>query len=204
MSDAAVMTDPSVPTPRRRAGMGLFELMAALAISATLLTTLAIAVDSSIKAYKINQEQASLLQHARVALHRITHTVRNCTSHAPIDAGALSDFKQGRTVSDTGIALVDDDGNDICFYHDPAARVVIAELNGTKHTLAHGVEEFSVALEPMQSAASRRRAGPYDLLRRVSVRMTLRTTGQTAHHTETTGRQTVTLTASVAPRENSW
>jgi hypothetical protein len=70
--------------------------------------------------------------------------------------------------------------------------------------LAYGVEDFNVRMEPMRSATSIKTGGGYDLLKRATVNITVRTMDTNTQASETTGTQTLTLSASVMPRRNVW
>jgi hypothetical protein len=59
-------------------------------------------------------------------------------------------------------------------------------------------------MEPMRSATSIKTGGGYDLLKRATVNITVRTTEENSLASETTGTQTLTLSASVMPRRNVW
>jgi len=193
---------PALQLSRR--GVGLIELLLALAISALLLTATAVAVDASFKAYANNQEESSLLQQSRMALNRVVTSIRTSDTHAPIDPAQLVDFKAGLLATDNGIAMIQEDGTDIVYRHDAANKQLIAEAKGKKYVVARGVEAFTVTMEPMRSQEALRIGGSYDLLRRANILITLRTTAQTAQSSETTGKHPVTLSVSVTPRRNSW
>jgi prepilin-type N-terminal cleavage/methylation domain-containing protein len=187
-----------------RRGLGLAELMIALVISALLLTAAAAALDASFKAYAINQEHSSLLQQARVTLHRISTAIRTSDTHAPLSNGPLASFAAGTTVTDTGIQMYDASDNLIAYQFDQPNQRLLCVVGGTSHVMLEGVTAFSVNLEPMRSPAAVRAAGAYDLLRRAIITLSVRTTGSTAQVGESTGTQTLTLSAAVAPRRNAW
>ena len=198
------VSQPSMTARRIRRGMGLVEIMIALSISAGLLTATAFAIDASIKNYKANQEQALLMQQARVALTRIARSIRMSGAHAPITASAVAEFKTGKTVNDSGIAMEDWEKNDIIYRVDPVEKKLLAQINDKTFVLAHGVDEFVIRMEPARSEKSARIAGPHDLLRRATINLVVRTTAETATTTESTHEHTVTLSTSVAPRQNAW
>jgi Tfp pilus assembly protein PilW len=183
--------------------MGMVELLVALSISATLLTATAIAVNAAFRAYEVNQEQAVLMSKARVSLNFITTNIRGTTLHAPDTAAKRTQFAAGQTVTDTGVVMYDMNNNLLRFFYDaPNKRLQVTGPMGTQ-TLARGVEAFSVTLEPMRSANSIRTGGSWDLLRRASVTVTVKTGGSTAPG-EAVGGDTVTLSGSIMPRRNSW
>src|SRR3954463_8550923 len=114
----------------QRRGVGLIELLIALSISAVLLTATAVAVDASFKAYANNQEEASLLQQSRMALNRVVTSIRTSDTHAPIGAAQLVDFKAGLMATDSGIAMIQEDGTDVLYRYDAAKQQLIASAKG--------------------------------------------------------------------------
>jgi hypothetical protein len=171
--------------------------MISLAIAAGLLTATAVALDASTKAYAINQEQASLLQQARVAMNRVVTSTRTAKAHEPGDSTLAASFANGSTVVASSIAMFDDSGTEVVYRYDAANKRVVLTIGSESHVLAQGVDEFSIRMEPMRSSGS-------ILLRHASIVMTIRTTLQTALAGESTRQQTVTLSASVSPRRNTW
>ena len=188
----------------KRRGVGLVELLLALAISAMLLTATAVAVDASFKAYANNQEQSSLLQQSRMALNRMVTSIRTSDSHAPGDFNLLVDFKNGKKVTGTAIAMFQEDGTNIVYRYDSAKQLILVDVRGKSYTGARGVQAFAIIMEPMRSEEALRTGSGYDLLRRASIQITIGTTNQTAQTSETTGKHPVTLSVSVTPRRNSW
>jgi prepilin-type N-terminal cleavage/methylation domain-containing protein len=189
---------------RRRAGLGLVELMVALAIAASLLTATAVALDASIKAYQINLQQAALLQQARSAMNRILTTVRKTKLHAPDTAALRTSFAGNTTVTDIGLQMLDDNNTLIIFRYDAPNQTVNLIAGGVTHPLIRGVEDFQVTMEPMRSAASAKVNGPFDLLKRAAVLITVKTTNQNSLGDEAPGKVHITLSASTMPRRNSW
>jgi hypothetical protein len=190
---------------RRRAGIALFECLMAIAISAGLLTATAFALDASIKAFHINQQQSILMQNTRLAMTRILSTVRRCKLHAPDAAAQRVPFAAGKTVTDGGITMFDHNNQLATYRYDPATKIVnFIGNDGKSYPLIHGVEEFIVTLEPMRSPSAVRTGAGYDLLKRVTVQITVKTTEQTALAHEGVGRVKLTLSGSVMPRRNTW
>jgi len=183
--------------------MGLIELLVSFAIAAALLAATAVAVDASFRSYAVNAEQAALMQQARIALHRMTSSVRATRAHAPASVSLRAEFASGATVTDTGIAMFDETGAEVVYRWDQSQRCLIAEIEGVSHVLARGVEAFSVRMEPMRSAAALKSGGAWDLLKRAEVLLTIRT-DDPAHVAESTGAQTLTLSAAAVPRQNCW
>jgi Tfp pilus assembly protein PilE len=187
-----------------RRGAALLELLIALSIGATLLLATAAAVNAAFVAYQTNQEQSSLLQRSRIAMERITTVIRTTKAHNPDSLSAASLFKAGQTVTDTGIDLFDVNDVETIFRYDPTNKQILAIIGGNTYVLLNSVELFQIKLEPMRSAESLRTGGPYDLLQRATILITVRTSNTTNASIETTGRQQVTLSASVMPRPNTW
>jgi hypothetical protein len=188
----------------RRAGIGLVETLIALSIAAALLTATAAAIDASFKAYEVNQEQSLLMQRARLAIHRILTQIRVTAEHGPHDSSLNGNFAAGTVVTDTGIEMFDADDVLYVFCHDEDTKQLTLEVDGQHHVLLEGVEDFEVKLEPMRSPTSIKTGGGYDLLKRATILLTVKTSSATSLDNETTGNQTVTLSSSVMPRRNVW
>ncbi|HEY7115578.1 MAG TPA: prepilin-type N-terminal cleavage/methylation domain-containing protein [Tepidisphaeraceae bacterium] len=185
---------------RRRHGLGLVELLVALSISAAVLTATAVATDAAFRAYHINREQSDLMQRARLSVYRITTMLRQTKLHAPHTPTLAAQFATGKTVTDTAIDMYDMSNNQVSYRFDVTKKQLLAVVNGTSHVMCSGVETFSVNLEPMRSADSIKTGGAWDLLRRATILLTVRTTASDAD----VGAQSVTLSASVMPRRNTW
>jgi prepilin-type N-terminal cleavage/methylation domain-containing protein len=192
--------------PRRaaRRGVGLVELLIALAISASLLTATAVAIDASFKAYAINQEQSDLTQRARLAVHRMTTMLRTTKEHGPVNATLNTQFKAGKVVTDTAIDMLDLDGDLIRYRYDAGNKRLMVNAGGSERVVCDGVEAFTVRMEPMRSAASIRTGGRWDLLKRATITLTVRATDRTGVKGEGSGEQEITLSTSVMPRRNAW
>src|SRR5437016_6556243 len=187
-----------------RSGLGLVELMISLAITASLLTATAVALNGTSMAYKVNEEQASLIQATRLTLNRIVSGIRTTKLHSPHDTTLAASFNAGLIVTDTGMDMLDANNVQITYSYDPAAQQVNATVGGVKHTLASGVTSFFITFEPMKSPESIRTGGPFDWLQRATITMSIKTAATTAQSSETTGKLTITLSASVMPRRNTW
>ncbi len=70
---------------RRRAGLGLVEVMICVTIGSMLLTSVAVAFKGSFNSYKDSQERGQMLNSARSFMSRITGDIRMCDSAAPYD-----------------------------------------------------------------------------------------------------------------------
>ena len=187
-----------------RRGLGLVEMLISLSIAAALLTATAVALDGSCIAYRVNEEQSSLIQRTRLTLNRITTSIRTTTLHAPHTPALATSFAGGFIVTDTGLDMLDATGTQITFRYDAPNLRVLAIAGAVQHVLAEGVTSFQLTLEPMHSAESVRTGSPCDLLRRATILMSIQTAADTARSSETTGKQIITLSASVMPRRNTW
>jgi len=188
----------------RRTGVGLVELLIALAISASILSAVAFAMDSSFKAYAINQQQAQLAQRTRVVLNRLLTTVRQAREHQPMTPTLVTQFSTGRRVTDTGIELFTQQGQQIAYRLDPDQEKLIMDVGGNERVLLDGVTRFDVTFEPMRSAVSVKTGGSYDLLMRATFVITAKSTTGTTGVGEGQGAATFTLSSSVMPRRNVW
>ena len=195
---------PPLAAPRRRRGMGMVELLIAMSISASLLTAVAVAVDACFRGYRANQEQAVLMQRSRVSQNFLCTTIRTTKLHSPLGSQQQKDFDGGAIVTDTGIEMFDLNDRLVKFEWDVPKKQLLVTQNGKTNVLAEGVDDFTVRMEPMRSATSIKTGGGYDLLKRATVNITVRTTAESSAAGETTGTQTLTLSASVMPRRNVW
>jgi len=188
----------------RRRGLGLFELLVSLAISATLLTAVGAALNTATQAYQINQEQSTLTQRARLAMNRILAEIRNTQLHAPLTTSVSTQFAGGAIVNDIGINMFTNADVPVTYKYDAANQQLLMIDNNVTHVMLHGVTAFQITMQPMQSATSLKTAGPFDLLERATITLTVQTVDHSANATETTNRQSVTLSSSVMPRKNVW
>jgi hypothetical protein len=185
--------------------MAVIELLIALAIGSMVLVAVAYCVDAAFRAYSINQEQSDLMQKSRLAMHRILTAVRTTDAHAPVDATARLGFEMGLVVTDKAIVMIDVNNRQVGFEYDTANGTLIAtDQSGTEYVLLRGVENFEVKFEPMKTQQSLRTGGPYDRLLRATVRLTVRTAGNSIDIDETVATQRVTLSSSAVPRRNVW
>lgn len=76
-------------TTRRRRGFSLVEMLIALAITASLLTAMLVALDFSFKRYQSTSESASMHVVGRLVTHRILAQVRTGTTFGPSPADVL-------------------------------------------------------------------------------------------------------------------
>jgi hypothetical protein len=192
----------------RARGLGLIEMMLALAISAAVLTAVATAIDVSFKSYSVNQENSNLMQRARLAIYRITSDIRQTALHQPpLGSPAYTDFVGGKICTTDDLFLYMDLGRTrvMRYYYDSANKVLMCmDLDGNEFVACRGVEAFTVKVEPMKSEKAIRTGGGFDLMMRATITLTVKTTGNTPDIDEKYGSQTVTLSTSVMPRRNVW
>jgi hypothetical protein len=195
--------------------VGLVELLVALAISAALLTAVAVATDACFKAYGANQSQAQLMQRARLGMNRLITYIRSTEEHVPQTLDKATDFSNGLVVEDTAIEMALNETQGVAFEQsgnhlqmrpftiDPTTGV---QTYGTARVLLDGVGagDFRVVMEPQRSAQSSKIGGNYDQLRRVNLFLTVRPGSDSTVTGETTAGQVVTLSTSVMPRRNFW
>lgn len=193
--------------------MGLVELLVALAISAALLTSVAVAVDASFKAYAVNQNQSQLMQRARLAMNRMTSYIRATSQHLPDDDTAQTQFEEGFITHAGAIRMMLDSTNGVIFRQAnnqlqmvPFTIAGSTLTEGTAHVLLQGVKtgDFDITFEPQRSAEAIKTGGVYDQLRRASIILTVRPDASTTLSGETDPDQSVTISASVMPRNNIW
>lgn len=188
-----------------RGGATMVELLISLAIAAALLTATAFAMDASLQSFQINQEHSTLTQRARMAMHRVLSGIRAGDDHLPYNATARTEFRAGlAVVDDTGITMRTTDGASVTYRYDAAGDRVLVDVGGATHTLLEGVDSFVVRLEPMKSTAHVKAGLEYDLLRRATILLTVRATGQTNLTGEASGDTTITMSSSAMPRRNAW
>lgn len=190
--------------PRRRAGLGIVELLVSLAIVAALMTAVAVAVDASFKTYAINQSESDLMQRSRVALYRMVSTIRETKLHAPGDTTLAASFAAGATVDSPSLAMFDVNDVETEYTYDATAKTLSVTRDGVSHLMLDGVTSFRVKMEPMRSATSVRTGGGWDLLKRATIYLTVNNTNRTDLAGDPTRSSTVTLTDSVMPRRNAW
>jgi hypothetical protein len=185
--------------------VGLVELLLALSICAALLTAVAVAIDAAFKSYETNQEQAALTQRARLTMYRLLTTIRTAAEHQPKTAVLAASFAAGATVTDTGIRLFDSNDQQVDFVFDAPSRELRLIEGGNTHVLLYGVQTFQIKMEPMRSAQSIKTGSmSYDKLMKSTILLTVGSDAKTFSASETTGRQTVTISSSVMPRRNVW
>lgn len=122
---------------RNRRGFNLVELLTALAISATLLTAVMVALVASFDAYQRTTEVASSHTVARLAMHRILTLIRTGTDFAPLPANPLdriveSDFVDFR-LENGDVLSIEWDEDDETIY------IVVGGAGGPRFRLLEGV-----------------------------------------------------------------
>ena len=188
-----------------RRAVAVVELLIALSIGGAILVAVAYCVDSSFRAYSINQEQSDLMQRSRLAMHRLLTAIRTTDAHTPIDPTAKLGFEMGLAVTDKAIDMIDAYDRHVGFEYDATNGTLIAtDKSGTEYVLLRGVEHFEIKFEPMRTQHSTRVGGPYDRLLRATVQLTVRTHRNSVDIDESVAAQRVTLSSSAVPRRNVW
>lgn len=77
--------------PGRRRGFSLVEVLVAMTISATLLSSVMVALDASFRAYQSTTESASRHTMARLTMHRLLGLIRTGTDFGPFPLNVLTD-----------------------------------------------------------------------------------------------------------------
>lgn len=194
-----------------RRGLGMVELLVALAISAALLTAVAVATHASFQSHAINMETSDVMQRARVALHRMLTDIRNSEAHAVDPDPNSADnarLKKGENVEHvSSIALYDVDKT--LYWYRKAGDQVLVDVEPAggprlTHVLLRGVEAFDVTLEPLKSADARRFNTDHDQLKRATILLTVKSFGQMNEAGDNGASATVTFSSSVVPRRNVW
>ena len=199
---------------RRRRGVGLPELLIALAISAALLVATAVAVNASFQAYGVNQTQSSLAQRARVAMHRVVSSIRTTQDHRPDNDDPIDDFEAGLVCTDTAIRMLTAPDRGVIFRQSgtellmvPFTIVANTMVEGAPNVMLRGVRDgdFTITFEPMRSARQIRLGRPeYDQLKRASIFLRIRPDAATTLAGEQGDGEPVVLSTSVMPRRNFW
>jgi prepilin-type N-terminal cleavage/methylation domain-containing protein len=198
---------------RRQHGVGLIEMLVALSICAALLTAVGMAVDASFKAYGINESQSQLMERARLAMNRMVTYIRSTNQHLPDNNTAQTNFESGAIVQTDSIRMMIDSTNGIIFRQSGNELVAVSFsiatgtiVEGTPRTLVEGVGagDFLITFEPQRSAQAVKTGGKYDQLKRASITMTVRGASKTSVKGEEINNESITLSASVMPRQNMW
>lgn len=212
----ATYTNPPIAPGRaarlrngRRRGIGVVELLISLAIGASVLAAVAYSVDATFRAYSINQQQSDLMQKSRLALYRLTTTLRTTNAHQPVNDMPKIEFEAGRFTVDTGVQMYDSADTQVLYRYVPERQEVLVEMTpkgGIKneYVLLRGVKKFEIKFEPMRSETSIRTGGVYDQVKRATILLTIETHGNAADVDESVARQEITLSAAVMPRQNVW
>ena len=114
------------------------------------------------------------------------------------------DITSGLVVTDTGISMYDLNNQVLTYRYDAINQRLLAITGGQTYTMAKGVTAFSVKMEPMRSDESVRTGGAWDLLRRATITLSVRSNSKTTVGGDSTGQQVLTLSASTMLRENAW
>lgn len=185
----------------RRRGFTLVEVLIAISIMAVLLLATSAALKASVDSFSANQASADTLVRARMTLSRIAQQIRSGTDHLPVTVSKQTSFLAGSTVTDTGMSLINDAGEEITFQYDTATTSLKVTVDGgTARTLASNVASFTIKLKPIRSATAIKTGGLYDELEQATVTLTLI---PEVDGSQLTG-QTLVLSESITPRARLW
>jgi prepilin-type N-terminal cleavage/methylation domain-containing protein len=174
----------------------LVELLIALAIGVVLLMATAFALDAIVRSSTVNIDSADGLQKARLAMTRVLDEIRTGHDHLPDTSARVSTFQAGTGTTDSGITFTAGDGQPLRYRYDAGAKTLsMTRGTGSAVVLARRVDAFTVQMIPSRSDSAQRVGGPYDLLTRATITLTLR---------PATNAPPTTLSASVAPRQQKW
>ena len=178
--------------------------MIALSISAALLVATAWRSTRRSRPTRSTRSKSDLIQRARVCCTTLRRPIRTTDVHCAGHRRAPPDFSSGVIVTDSGITMYDLNNKVLTYRYDVANQRLLAITNGQTYTMAEGVTQFTVKMEPMQSDESVRTGGAWDLLRRATILITVRTNSKTSVAGDSTNKQVMTLSASTMPRQNAW
>ena len=206
---------------RRYRGIGLVELLIALALEAALLTAVAISVHAAIQSHRSNTDYAAMTSRTRIAMLHMTNLLRNASFGDPYTPSVReSEFKKGgsldpatgrRTgfVDDIGFRAVECDPYDKQMkalktgevrWNEDDKQLEMRLDNGQWQVLARQVTAFNVRLRPMQSEDARHSQGlnqHFDTVEEITISMTISPEGK--------GQASdVSMVSSVVPRRAAW
>ena len=116
-------------TRKDKSGFTIVELLISLAITAILITAVAVAFNASAMNYRENEKLFKTVNSARQALYRITTQLRTADAVDPTTADNLCTFYQSQ------------DPNDLITYnYDSTAKTLyLIDSNSVSHTLCENV-----------------------------------------------------------------
>jgi len=185
-----------------RRGVGLIELLVALAISAALLTATAMAIDASFQAYAIAAESASTQTSTRLVTHRLMALVRTSTAHGPLapdaDAGVTL---TGDTLESPFIEMFDADDRHLRVeYRAGTQELWVMELDGDGNAVNPQPMLGGVTAATIHCHRRRDQQGVW-VLERASIDLTVEATADTTLALETGGSPPIRVIASTMPRK---
>jgi prepilin-type N-terminal cleavage/methylation domain-containing protein len=120
---------------RARRGLTLIELLIALAITATLLAAMLMALQAAFRGYRASVEQSSTQMTGRVVAQRILGLVRTGAAFGPLPADPRDRFVQGDS-----LAITLDTGETLTLRLDRAGETLFIRAgSGDERTLLSGV-----------------------------------------------------------------
>ncbi|MBB6442560.1 prepilin-type N-terminal cleavage/methylation domain-containing protein [Phycisphaera mikurensis] len=205
--------------PRRQAGLSLAEMLISLAISAALLTAVALAMDASFTAYASAAESTSAQSSTRLVVHRIQAMIRGGVAQGPLtpddhlawkntirlkSGGTLAlpepDFSNNPVTSDY-LLLDDRDGRLIALDFDPITATVFLstpEPDGRyeRRPLLQGVTACTFSLFRRRD----RQSDYQNVLERGGIDLTVQPGADSTLGTEAGQSPPIRLIASTSPR----
>ncbi len=161
-----------------------------------MLMATAVALDAVVRASTVNMDVADGLMKSRLAVSRMLDEIRVGDDHAPVTSSAVTTFRAGTGVTDSGLTFTASDGQTVRYTYDSTAKTLSMQRGSADAVvLARRVDAFTFHLIPARSAEAIRIGGSYDRLTRATIALTLRP-GETSDAT--------TLSASVSPRQQKW
>ncbi|MEM1013359.1 MAG: hypothetical protein AAGI46_14200 [Planctomycetota bacterium] len=206
----------------RRRGLGIAELLVALAISAAVLGAIAAATHAGFQSYQTNAAAGDTAQRSRLALGRALDLLRGTDDLAdelgiahdpgPITPSVRADFIAGDTVEDDGFVVYEpytlSDGTTtfrtIVWQFDADSGEVRQSIDaGDEYVVLRNVTSFRCRFQPMRSSENRRRGIlEHDRLRRATVVVTVEADQGAGVNANAAGRSSFTLSGSASPRRN--
>lgn len=115
---------------RKNKGFTIIELLVSLAITAMLMTAVAIAFNASAMSYSDNRQMYESLNNARMSLTRITTQLRTAKSVNPFEDSSQCSFQA-------------DDGKFLMFRYDAANKKLLINSDSKEYTLCENVSAMA-------------------------------------------------------------
>ncbi len=213
---------PMHPRHQRRHGLGIAEMLVALAISAAVLGAIAASTHAAFQSYQTNAAASDTAQRSRLALSRALDLLRGTDdlkdglgiAHdpGPVTPSVRASFASGDTVEDTGFVVYEPvangDGTEgfrtVVWTFDADAGELRQSIDaGDEFVVLRNVTSFRCRFQPMRSTENRRRGIlDHDRLRRATVILTIQADAKAGINAGAAGRSGFTLSGSASPRRN--